>query len=98
MRGLVAWAAVLLVLASPVSCADETESAQDYYSVLNVSKGVTGGELKKAFHVAALRWHPDKNLDNADAATEMMLRINAAYKRGPIQRPRSCKWKWCNME
>lgn len=33
----------------------------DFYAILEVSVDATEVEVKKAFKVAALRWHPDKN-------------------------------------
>ena len=44
------------------------------YDVLNVSRGVTLSELKKAFHKQALKHHPDKGGD-----IEEFKKIQAAY-------------------
>ena len=44
-------------------------------SILNLSKNFTETDLKKRYHLLALRYHPDKNPDTTDKFKE----INAAY-------------------
>jgi molecular chaperone DnaJ len=39
----------------------------DYYEVLEVSRDVSAGELKKAYRTKALEHHPDRNPDNPEA-------------------------------
>ncbi|KAH7008445.1 hypothetical protein EDB80DRAFT_892872 [Ilyonectria destructans] len=38
------------------------------YDILNVKPDATQDEIKKGYRKAALKWHPDKNKDNPDAA------------------------------
>ncbi|KAK4162761.1 protein psi1 [Cladorrhinum sp. PSN259] len=49
------------------------------YDQLNVSPTATQDEIKKAYRKAALKWHPDKNKDNPDAA-ERFKECSQAYE------------------
>ncbi|KAL7854019.1 hypothetical protein AOLI_G00208630 [Acnodon oligacanthus] len=50
-----------------------------HYEVLGVERDATDDELKKAYRKLALKWHPDKNLENAEEAAEQFKLIQAAY-------------------
>lgn len=52
----------------------------DYYVILDVSRTATETEIKKAYRKLALKWHPDKNPDNKDAAEMKFKEISEAYE------------------
>ena len=50
---------------------------KDYYAILNVKKGASDDELKKAYRKSALKYHPDKN--KSAGAEEKFKEIGEAY-------------------
>ena len=54
-------------------------SKRDYYEVLGVSKDVDAKELKKAYRRVAMKFHPDRNPDDA-AAEEKFKEASEAYE------------------
>lgn len=55
-----------------------TRSDHDYYALLGVQPEATEEDIRKAYRRLALRWHPDRNPGNADAA-ERFKEISEAY-------------------
>ena len=51
---------------------------RDYYEVLEISKGATDSEIKRAFRSLARRYHPDKNPDDSEAETKFK-EVQEAY-------------------
>ena len=52
---------------------------KDFYQILGVQRGCSDAELKKAYKKLALKWHPDRNLDNQEEASEKFKEIAEAY-------------------
>lgn len=53
--------------------------AEDYYSLLGVSKDATADEIKKAYRKLAVKYHPDKNPGD-QAAEDKFKQIGEAYE------------------
>lgn len=51
-----------------------------YYELLDVQSHADDVELKKAYRRKALKYHPDKNPDNVEEATQIFATIRAAYE------------------
>ena len=51
---------------------------KDYYQILNVSRDANAEDIKKAFRRLALKYHPDRNPENALEAGEKFKEINEA--------------------
>ncbi|XP_020282825.1 dnaJ homolog subfamily C member 21 [Pseudomyrmex gracilis] len=51
-----------------------------HYEVLGVARNAADDEIKKSYRKLALKWHPDKNVDNPDEAKEQFQLVQQAYE------------------
>jgi len=52
---------------------------KDYYKTLEVNKDASEQEIKSNYKRLAMKWHPDKNPNNRDEATQKFNEISEAY-------------------
>ncbi|KAJ2795026.1 DnaJ sub B member 6, partial [Coemansia guatemalensis] len=50
-----------------------------YYDLLGIPVNAKPEEIKKAYRKLSLQWHPDKNPDNLQVATERFQQVSQAY-------------------
>lgn len=53
--------------------------SEDFYQVLGVSKNASENDIKKAYKKLSLKYHPDKNPTNKEAAEEIFKKVSYAY-------------------
>lgn len=51
-----------------------------HYEILNVPRSADETEIKTAYKKLALKWHPDKNLENIEDAKEQFQLVQQAYE------------------
>jgi len=54
-------------------------ATRDYYEILGVSRGISEADLKKAYRKLALKYHPDRNKGDEEAA-EHFKEVSEAYE------------------
>jgi len=53
---------------------------EDYYKLLGVERNASDEELKKKYRSLAMKFHPDRNADNPEAAEVKFKQIKEAYE------------------
>ncbi|XBT18299.1 MAG: DnaJ domain-containing protein [Candidatus Shikimatogenerans sp. Tduv] len=53
--------------------------SKDYYNILGVNKNSSDLDIKKAYRKLALKYHPDKNIDNKKESEKKFKEISEAY-------------------
>ncbi len=56
------------------------EKKRDYYEVLGLQKDCTEKDIKKAYKKLAIKYHPDKNLDDKETANVKFREVSEAYE------------------
>jgi len=54
--------------------------SSDYYKIMGIARNAADSEIKKAYRKLALMWHPDKNQDKKELASENFKKICEAYE------------------
>ncbi|ESO87617.1 hypothetical protein LOTGIDRAFT_179278 [Lottia gigantea] len=57
-----------------------TSKIKCYYELLGVARDANAEDLKKSYRKLALKWHPDKNPDCLEEATEQFRLVQQAYE------------------
>lgn len=52
---------------------------RDFYEILGLTKGATDDDIKKAYRKLAMKYHPDRNLDDS-SAEEKFKEVKEAYE------------------
>ena len=53
---------------------------EDYYKLLGLEKNASDAEIKKSYRSLAMKYHPDRNKDNPDAAEVKFKQVKEAYE------------------
>ena len=53
---------------------------EDFYKLLDVERNASDAEIKKSYRSMAMKYHPDRNADNPEAAEAKFKQIKEAYE------------------
>jgi curved DNA-binding protein CbpA len=54
--------------------------SNNYYEILEINSDATESEIKKSYRKLALKWHPDKNPNDVELATQKFNEISEAFE------------------
>ena len=71
----------------------------DLYFILEIGRDATESEIKRAYRKLAIKWHPDKNPNNAEEAETRFKLIAEAYEilSDPQKKRYVCLYLWCSL-
>lgn len=55
-------------------------SGVDYYDILSIPRDSSPDQIKTAYRKKAMKWHPDRNPENKETATQKFKEIAEAYE------------------
>lgn len=58
----------------------EAKMSENFYNVLGIEETASQDDIKKAFRMLTKQWHPDRNVNNVEHATEKYKKITRAYE------------------
>ena len=58
---------------------NSTNDNKTFYNILGVEKKATLDEIKKSYRKLAIKYHPDRNLDNKEESEKIFKKISEAY-------------------
>jgi len=56
------------------------DTGKDFYGILGVERTASAADIKAAYRKQALRWHPDRNVDQKQVAEEKFKEVSEAYE------------------
>merc|ERR1712137_169662 len=59
---------------------ETNDMGKDYYKTLGISKDASENDIKKAYKKMAMKYHPDRNIDNQENAEKMFKEVSEAYE------------------
>lgn len=88
------WTILILFTIRVFNTSSIEAAIYDPYEVLGISAGAKEPQIKRAMKKLMLKWHPDRNLDNQEEATEKSTQINLAVKAllDPVARANWEQW------
>jgi DnaJ-class molecular chaperone len=71
---------IMFSVAEAAKGGKKAKKERNYYDVMGIKKNASEAEIKKAFKKNAIKYHPDKNLDDPETAKEKFQEVANAYE------------------